>query len=467
MKKLIGTVSVLGKLGIALTFVLPTIGFAEDYSTAIASPDANLKAIEQAKVLKGSAEFTENVNGWQKDHQTNQALGKAINSTRSTIAEEISAETARLETMQRLAKSINMSGMDKAVQGLMGALSGIKRKECKEPANFQNLFGLASGMKDFIGNLGANFSKQTAEPTEDLQAKAARLTAEAEARFDKLEAEGNPAEAQLKQKEAALDAALKDKDPKKLLAYMQKEVADARGNQAELKKSQTRTLRKLLNSPTGLVNLRAAIAKDDQIFQEFGTLALNATENTLSGMAEEVDARLGDMADACDTNHKSVVRSKRELDPVIEKFNNPDVKKANKEKLARAEKTVCSPKPDLTTIKGTLANIPTNMRAALANNDAVAFFQGLTQAPNAVTEAFKPIAPEAKKIGQECDANGVWVDFFKQNSAAQDLKKAAQTGDMSSAIDQSQQPGQPGQQPAQLPRFNASQPTFASPNGIK
>lgn len=464
MKKLISSKNALGKLGIALTFVLPTIGFAEAYSTAITptasaySSQPNQSLESRLNDLRSSQELMEGVQNWSQTHAKAQALEKGAAAAKKRMADETAAEDKRLDKVQRSMKGINLAGLDGMVQAMQSMFNGIKRKECKQPLDFSNMFRKAQGMKDFVSQAVANFGKQSKIQQEDLQERAAKLAAELNARQERL-AQENPAEAQLAKETAELNQAAKNKDT--LLAYMKKQVASANLNAADAVKKNTRLLNNLLNSPTGLVNLLAAIQADQAQFTETATTIMNATVAALGGVATEGENQVANLASACDENLNGVKQAKAQLDPVIDKFNNQDLKRKNKALLARAVKADCSTRADFTVVKATAASVQQQMQTAIANNDPAAFAQVFATAPQAMQDSLNQVKTPAQQLGQACDRSGNWLDFFKQDQGAQDLKKAAETGDQNAAIQQ-QDPSQAMPQAAPRPVGNFASPALGA-----
>lgn len=467
MKKLFFTQSALGKLGIALTFVLPTIGFAEYAGQALTSASTSSNATQdlnsdaRVQVLRQSQDIMEGVQQWQATHDLNGKYEKAQKTVRARAAQESKAEEERLDSMLRSAKSANLSGLDNAMQQLMSATNGIQRKECKQAMDFSNMFRMSQGLKDFYSNLAGNLSKLTKDQAEDLAAKAQRLAAEEFARQNALEKD-NPAQAQYKQETEDLNKAMKD--PAKLVAYMKKQIESANANQQDALKKNIRALNQLMNSPVGMINLLAAIEKDTQMFTEFGTTMKNMVNATMKQVVMEEQNQIGNLQAACDQNHSSVVKTKNTVQPIIERFNNPTIKQQNLARLARAVKTKCDQQVDFTPVMNAVNQVDTNLTTALASNDPAAFFQALTQSTQTVGDSAISTTKQVKGLGLQCDVNGKWIDTLGQDQTVQGAKQAAQTGDMSSVI--AQDPNQQGPATAQAaPRqpITSSIPALGQP----
>jgi len=464
MKKLIFASNVLGRVGIALSFVLPAIGVSEAayYGPGQAlsqstSPYSTSSAAEtQLNLLRANQELAPEAQKWQGLHDRNDGLVKAQGQVKRRAQDVLEESETNLNNLRKAAKNGNPTGIEGGINALQSSLSGNMHKECKANLNFGNLSQMAQKMKEFYGNVTANLSKQSGTRAEDIKAKAQRLAAEELARQEALEKE-NPAEAQFNKQFAELMN--NAKDPKKFVEYLKTSLTNANQNAGDAVKKNSKILSKMLLNPDGLLNLLAEAEKDNELFEETANQLMNMASSTFKGVVTESEAQVSTLADNCQFNRSKVMSAKNDVLPALaqSQAHSARKKKSIQAMFASATKANCESAVDFNPLKAAATTAEQNMRNAIAARDSAGFFTAFTQATSSVGDSLAQVTTSVKPLLQDCNLNGKIADKLKEADSAEVIQTVKSGADINQiAGDPSQ--GAPASSNSSVPALGNAQP---------
>lgn len=412
----------LGKIGVTLALVLPTLVAAESYYGGGNALNQSVQGangldpnyLNNVRLIEGAQETARSYN---QHNETNNKLIGAIQRSEGRAREVIKQDEKDLEGLSAGAKRGSTAGLEQAGMGMTSAFSNLYG-DCNEGVDSSIFTQITQAMKSTYNNIVGGLNKQVGDRTDDIAAKGARATAQARAAYEK--ATGQYSEQQGAWQKSVDKILASLKDPRKFVEIMKamdaKQLANIGQNAA--------LLSQVLLNPDGLTTLLAAAAKDRQLVQDVGLQLANLASGTLLQMPQAGEDNVNALQTSCSDAQTAWETKLASVGPINQQNGFSQTKADSISRMkADAAKANCNRKIDFAAAKAAGLSAMQNIQTAAASGDANQLFQTFTDGLMQMGAVMAPLRKDVLALGKACRKHAKLAEFYAKDEG---LKRTQQ-----------------------------------------